>query len=141
MNSLRVALSCTAILSASLRAQITDTESGVTAGIPVNYTEAKTGSYTLPDPLKFADGSPVAGAKAWFERRRPELMKLIEEDQYGRVPGRPAAMSFDVFDKAAPTSGPAPTANSSPRKLRHPSSRSSGKKASRSTRSPPPASR
>jgi len=47
------------------RAQIVDTEPGSVAGIPVNYTEAKTGSYTLPDPLTFADGSPVASAEAW----------------------------------------------------------------------------
>src|SRR5258708_38301797 len=97
-----VVLSATAPIA---RAQITDSEPGAVANIPVNYTEAKTGSYTLPDPLKFADGSPVADAKAWFEKRRPELFKLIEENQYGRVPGRPAAMSFDVFDKGTPAFG------------------------------------
>jgi hypothetical protein len=87
---------------ASASAQIIDTEPGVVAGIPANYTEAKTGSYTLPDPLKFPDGLPVADAAAWFEKRRPELFRLIEENQYGRVPPRPPAMSFDVFDKGTP---------------------------------------
>ncbi|HNS22542.1 MAG TPA: hypothetical protein PKH24_18710 [Sedimentisphaerales bacterium] len=29
-------------------------------------------------------------------------MKLFEENQYGRSPGRPVDMSFDVFDKATP---------------------------------------
>ena len=91
-----------ALSALALRAQITDTEPGVVAGIPANYTEAKTGSYTLPDPLKFADGSPVTDAKAWFEKRRPELFKLIEENEYGRVPPRPTAMTFDVFDKSTP---------------------------------------
>jgi hypothetical protein len=86
----------------ALRAQIVDMPAESVAGIPVNYTEAKTGSYTLPDPLKFADGLPVADAKAWFERRRPELFKIVEENEYGRVPGRPAVMSFDVFDKGTP---------------------------------------
>ncbi len=84
------------------RAQITDSEPGVVAGIPANYTEAKTGNYTLPDPLKFADGSPVTDVKTWREKRRPELFKLIEENEYGRVPGRPEALSFDVFDKGTP---------------------------------------
>ncbi len=87
---------------ASLRAQIVDTESGEVAGIPANYTEARTGSYTLPDPLVFADGRRVTDAKTWTEQRRPELFKLIEENQYGRVPGRPEAMTFDVFDKGTP---------------------------------------
>ena len=91
-----------ALSALALRAQITDTEPGVVAGIAANYTEAKTGSYTLPDPLKFADGSPVADAKTWFEKRRPELFKLIEENEYGRVPPRPTAMTFDVFDKGTP---------------------------------------
>ncbi len=91
-----------ALFASMVRAQIIDSEPGSVANIPVNYTEAKTGNYTLPDPLKFADGSPVADAKAWTERRRPELFKLIEENEYGRVPPRPDAMTFDVFDKGTP---------------------------------------
>lgn len=83
-------------------AQIVDTEPGVVANLPVNYTEAKTGAYTLPDLLTCADGSPVVDARAWFEKRRPELFKIIEENQFGRVPGRPAALSFDVFDRGTP---------------------------------------
>jgi hypothetical protein len=94
-----------AATSAVSRAQITDTEPGAVAGIPVNYTEAKTGSYTLPDPLKFADGSPVADAQAWLERRRPELFKLIEENEYGRVPPRPPAMTFETTDGGTPAFG------------------------------------
>jgi hypothetical protein len=79
--------------------QIVDIPSDAIGGIPANYTEANTGSYTLPDPLKFADGSAVADAQAWFEKRRPELFQLVEENQYGRVPPRPPAMTFDVFDR------------------------------------------
>jgi (4-O-methyl)-D-glucuronate---lignin esterase len=71
------------------------------AGIPVNYDEAKVGAYTLPDPLKFPDGKPVRTVKDW-EKRRPQIVSLFEEHQYGRAPGRPADMSFDVFDKDTP---------------------------------------
>ena len=74
----------------------------VVAGIPVNYDEAKVGTYTLPDPLLLADGKPVRDAKTWNEKRRGEIVRLFEENQYGRAPGRPAAMSFDVFDKGTP---------------------------------------
>ena len=74
----------------------------VVAGIPVNYDEAKVGTYTLPDPLLLADGKPVRDAKTWNEKRRAEIVRLFEENQYGRAPGRPAAMSFDVFDKGTP---------------------------------------
>jgi len=72
------------------------------AGIPVNYDEALVGAYTLPDPLVLANGQPVRDAKTWNEKRRPEILRLFEENQYGRAPGRPAGMSFDVFDKGTP---------------------------------------
>lgn len=43
--------------------------------------------YTLPDPLKFADGSPVHDAAGWRTRRRPELLRVFEQEVYGRTPG------------------------------------------------------
>ena len=72
------------------------------AGIPVNYDEAKVGTYTLPDPLVLANGKRVRDARTWTEKRRPEIVRLFEENEYGRSPGRPAGMSFDVFDKGTP---------------------------------------
>jgi hypothetical protein len=72
------------------------------AGIPVNYDEAKVGTYTLPDPLVLANGKPVRDEKNWNKLRRPEIVRLFEENQYGRSPGRPPGMSFDVFDKGTP---------------------------------------
>ena len=92
-----VAIWCFGTLPA--RAQIVDSPDGSVADLPVNYTEAKSGTYTLPDPLKLASGQAVTEAKTWFEKRRPELFKLIEENQFGRAPARPAALSFDVFDR------------------------------------------
>src|SRR2546430_3903110 len=74
----------------------------VVAGIPVNYDEAQVGNYTLPDPLTLANGKTVRDAKTWNEKRRPEIIHLFEENQYGRSPGRPTAMTFDVFEKGAP---------------------------------------
>lgn len=75
------------------------------AGIPVNYDESLVGSYTLPDPLVLADGKRVRDAKTWYGKRRPELVRLFEEHQFGRSPGRPADLSFDVFDKGTPALG------------------------------------
>src|ERR1051326_231306 len=72
------------------------------AGIPVNYDEALVGNYTLPDPLVLANGKPVRDVKTWNEKRRPEIVRLFEENEYGRAPGRPAAMKFEVFDKGTP---------------------------------------
>jgi hypothetical protein len=75
------------------------TPADVVAGIPVNYDEAKTGSYPLPDPLKLNNGQPVRDSKTWFEKRRPEIIAMFESQQYGRAPGRPAEETFEVYDK------------------------------------------
>jgi len=83
-------------------AQVADAPDGDNKGIPVNYTEAKVGTYTLPDPLTLLNGKPVRDARTWSEKRRPEIVKLFEENQYGRAPGKPSGLSFDVFDKGTP---------------------------------------
>src|SRR3954452_2045528 len=75
------------------------------AGIPVNYDEAQVGSYTLPDPLTSPGGQRVRDAKTWNEQRRPQILRLFEENEYGRAPGRPSDLTFDVFDKGTPAMG------------------------------------
>lgn len=72
------------------------------AGIPVNYDEAKTGTYTLPDPLLLNSGKRVQTASAWSQKRRPEILRLFETQQFGIAPGRPADESFEVVEKDAP---------------------------------------
>lgn len=62
----------------------------------VNYDEAKVPAYTLPDPLVCTDGTPVTNAQVWRAKRRPELLRLFEEQVYGRAPGRPNAMRFET---------------------------------------------
>jgi hypothetical protein len=72
------------------------------AGYPVNYQEERVGSYTLPDLLVCADGTRVTGAGSWMKKRRPELLKLIEELQFGRMPAPPPSIRFTVSDKGTP---------------------------------------
>jgi len=71
----------------------------VVAGFPVNYEEDSVGTYLLPDVLTLNNGQKVGDAKTWTEKRRPEIIKLFEEEQFGKMPPRPAAIRFDVFDK------------------------------------------
>lgn len=58
--------------------------------------ESKVPAYTLPDPLRMADGSRIADAEAWRTRRRPEILKLFEEHMYGRTPQGGPKVSFEV---------------------------------------------
>jgi len=62
-----------------------------------NYDESKVGTYTLPDPLTFNDGKKVRNALDW-ERRRIEIVKLFQENVYGRNPQPPKQIDFTVFD-------------------------------------------
>lgn len=71
----------------------------IVAGFPVNYEEDSVGSYVLPDLFTMSNGEKVRDAKTWIEKRRPEIVKLFEEYQFGKMPPRPADMHFDVFDK------------------------------------------
>ena len=92
-------LGLAALLSCAASGQIPDSPPDVVAGIPVNYTEAKAGTYTLPDPLKLNNGKPVTDARTWVEKRRPEIRQLIEENWFGRSPGRPTDMNFEVVEQ------------------------------------------
>ena len=69
------------------------------AGFLINYEEDSVGTYTLPDLFTLSNGQKVTNAKTWTEKRRPELLKLFEEIEYGKMPGRPADLAFDVFEK------------------------------------------
>ena len=79
------------------------------AGIPVNYDESKVGTYTLPDPLVMNDGKPVKDAKTWTMRRRPEIVRIFETQQFGVVPlraqRRPRGESFEVVEKGTEALG------------------------------------
>ena len=66
--------------------------------IPVNYDESKVGKYTLPDPLTLENGARVGDAASWHRQRRPELIRLFEENVYGRSPAQPGDISWDLFD-------------------------------------------
>ncbi len=75
------------------------------AGIAVNYDEDRVGEYTLPDLFTASDGRRISNAKDWLRIRRPEIVRLFEENQFGKAPGKPAGMRFDVFDKGTPAFG------------------------------------
>ncbi len=61
-----------------------------------NYDEDKVPRYRLPDALVMSTGEKVASAETWTSRRRPEILRLFETQVYGRSPGAPEAMTFDV---------------------------------------------
>jgi hypothetical protein len=86
---LRILATC--LLGAAMLAESADAQPPGT-----NYDETKVPKYTLPDPLVTLDGTKVTTLRQWRDVRRPELLKLFESEVYGRSPGKPQDMTFDV---------------------------------------------
>ena len=51
-----------------------------------NYDESKIPPYTLLDPVRLADGRAVTTSQQWFTQRRPEILRLFEDNIFGRTP-------------------------------------------------------
>lgn len=69
-----------------------------------NYDEARVPPYTLPDPLRFENGSPVRSPRDW-PRRRAEILALFEQHVYGRMPAARPSLRFEVLEPATPAPG------------------------------------
>lgn len=63
----------------------------------INYDESKVPAYTLPELLVTLSGETVDDAEKWESVRRPEILRLFEEHVYGKMPGRPDDLSFEVL--------------------------------------------
>src|SRR5215204_2601738 len=74
-------LLCVALfLAGAIHSQTQNAPPSEVAGIPVNYDEARAGTYKLPDPLVLASGRPVREARTWVQQRLPEIVRLFEEN-------------------------------------------------------------
>ena len=65
----------------------------------VNYEEARVEMPALPDPLAMRGGR-VRTAEQW-RARRSEILELFRANVYGRSPGRPERLRFDVVAEDA----------------------------------------
>lgn len=60
-----------------------------------NYVESRVPAYTLPDPLRRPDGTTVTSPESWAGQRQ-RVLELFREHVYGRSPGRPDRLWFEV---------------------------------------------
>lgn len=98
MKALR--LTATLALALTLCAGVNAQDRDVIAGIPVNYDESKTGDYKigLPDPLTMLNGQKVTTVRQWEKKRRPEILKIFEEQQYGKWPAKKPKLRYDIVE-------------------------------------------
>jgi hypothetical protein len=61
-----------------------------------NHDESKVKPYTLPDPLTLLNGKKVKTAKEWTRTRRPEVLRLFEQNVYGRTPSARIKPLYEV---------------------------------------------
>jgi len=66
-----------------------------------NYDEAMVREYTLPDPLKMADGRIVDSAEQWLKKRRHEILAWYETHIYGQVPTNAPQVTWRLIDTNA----------------------------------------
>jgi hypothetical protein len=64
----------------------------------VIYSEDRVPAYTLPDPLRFPDGTQVAEPADW-SRRRAEILRLFEQQMYGKTPSRRLELHFEILSE------------------------------------------
>ncbi|WP_420148059.1 dienelactone hydrolase family protein [Spirosoma sp.] len=61
-----------------------------------NYDESKVQPYTLPDVLKTAANQKVQNKTTWETVRRPEIIRLFEENVYGQMPKSYDRLTYSV---------------------------------------------
>ncbi len=63
-----------------------------------NYSEEKVAPYRLPDPLVTQGGERVTTAVDWWNKRRPEILKIYQTEVYGRVPDNAPRVTWEVTE-------------------------------------------
>lgn len=91
----------TAALICLVCASVADAQDrDVIAGIPVNYDESKAGDWKsmLPDLLTLDNGRKVTTSRQWYNQRRPEVLKAVEENQFGKWPARRPGVRYEISE-------------------------------------------
>ena len=68
-----------------------------------NYDESKVPKYELPNLLILPGGIEISEKEIWFKKRRPQILKLFEQQVYGKAPDKPDNLLFEIasIDKKA----------------------------------------
>jgi hypothetical protein len=61
-----------------------------------NYDESKVPAYTLPEVLNTSTHKPVTNRASWQKLRRPEILKLFEDNVYGQMPNKYDSIKFTL---------------------------------------------
>jgi hypothetical protein len=76
------------------------TTTNLMAQSPANYDESKVPDLILPDPFVSLKGNPILTIENWENIRRPEILRLFEENVYGQIPTDFDDISFTEVTKS-----------------------------------------
>ncbi len=62
------------------------------------WKESDVADYELPDPLEKSDGSSITSVEHW-PQQRTVLLNTFRENMYGRHPGLPEELSFEIIEE------------------------------------------
>lgn len=65
-----------------------------------NYDESKVPVFHLPELLVSESGEKISDSKEWMNIRRPEILKLFEENIYGEIPGELKISSWKILEQS-----------------------------------------
>jgi hypothetical protein len=69
-----------------------------------NYDEAKANPFPeLPDPMKLENGKMVTDAKTWWNVRRPEVIRIFDDQIFGAPPGRTPTVKWKELNSSDET--------------------------------------
>lgn len=66
----------------------------------VNYDENEVPGYNLPELLVSKNGRKIKNTKRWEKVRRPEILKLFQQEVYGKIPDEIAIDEVVVHEQA-----------------------------------------
>ncbi len=73
-----------------------------TAACAQNYDESKVPAYILPEVLRTTDNKAIRSKTEWEKVRRPQILRLFEDNIYGQMPKTYDSLRFSVADKNRP---------------------------------------
>ena len=74
-------------------------------GQEANYDESKVAPYSLPDALTTMDGRKVTSKKMWERVRRPEILRLFQDHEYGLLPKAKVKTSYRTLEEGGDALG------------------------------------
>ena len=55
--------------------------------------------FNLPNPLIFENGEEVIDKNQWIEKRRAEILRLFEENVYGKIPTEAVEAKYNIINE------------------------------------------